>query len=155
MDEYAAAAEEGLARDDPWEGFAHFVTAAVLAGTGALGPIAGTIEVTDAMSAVGARGDAAAEQVIRRAQSAGALRDDVAPVDVALLIEQLGRSPLVEQLTKQGRVDLLDVARHARRRLVAIAIDGLRAPAPEPLPGPVPTWQLFTGRWERPVSPNA
>ncbi len=155
MNEYAAAAEDGLARDDPWEGFAHFVTAAVLAGTGALGPIAGTVEVTDAMSAVAARGDAAAEKVIRRAQAAGVLRDDVAPVDVALLIEQLGRSPLVEQLTKQGRVELLDVARHARRRLVAIAIDGLRAPAPEPLPGPVPPWQLFTGRWSRPASPPA
>ena len=112
MNEYAAAAEEGPT-NDPWEGFAHFVTAAVLAGTGALGPIAGTVEVTEAMSAVAAHGDAAAEKVIRRAQAAGVLRDDVAPVDVALLIEQLGRSPLVEQLTKQGHADLLDVAGHA------------------------------------------
>jgi len=75
------------------------------------------------MSAVAVRGDEAAEKVIRRAQAVGALREDVAVIDVALLIEQLGRSPLVEQLTKQGHVDLLDVARHARRRLVAIAID--------------------------------
>ena len=149
MGEYATAAEEGLALDDPWEGFAHFVTAAVLAGTGALGPIAGAIEVTDEMSAVGARGDAAAGKVIGRAQAAGALRDDVGHVDVALLIEQLGRSPLVEQLTKHGRVDLLDAARHARRRLVAIAVDGLRAPARAPLAGPVPDWQMFTERWSR------
>jgi AcrR family transcriptional regulator len=149
MGEYATAAEEGLALDDPWEGLAHFVAAAVLAGTGALGPIAGEVEVTDEMSAVSARGDAAAEKVIRRAQAAGALRDDVGPVDVALLIEQLGRSPLVEQLTKHGRVDLLDAARHARRRLVAIAVDGLRAPARAPLAGPVPDWQMFTERWSR------
>ena len=149
MGEYATAAEEGLALDDPWEGFAHFVTAAVLAGTGALGPIAGAIEVTDEMSAVGARGDAAAGKVIGRAQAAGALRDDVGHVDVALLIEQLGRSPLVEQLTRHGRVDLLDAARHARRRLVAIAVDGLRAPARAPLAGPVPDWQMFTERWSR------
>jgi AcrR family transcriptional regulator len=149
MGEYATAAEEGLALDDPWEGFAHFVTAAALAGTGALGPIAGAIEVTDEMSAVGARGDAAAGKVIGRAQAAGALRDDVGHVDVALLIEQLGRSPLVEQLTRHGRVDLLDAARHARRRLVAIAVAGLRAPARAPLAGPVPDWQMFTERWSR------
>ncbi len=149
MGEYAAAAEEGLAREDPWEGFAYFVTGAVFAGTGALGPLAGAIEVTDEMSAVSARGDAAAEQVIRRAQAAGALRDDVGPVDVALLIEQLGRSPLVQQLTTRGRVDLLDAARHAHRRLVAIAVDGLRAPARARLAGPVPDWQLFTERWSR------
>lgn len=150
LGEYAAAAEDGLALDDPWEGFAHFVTAAVLAGTGAFGPIAGTVEVTDEMSAVSARGDSAAEEVIHRAQAAGVLRDDVGPVDVALLIEQLGRSPVVEQLTKQGRVELLDAARHARRRLVAIAVDGLRAPARESLPRPLPEWQLFTERWSRP-----
>ena len=101
------------------------------------------------MSAVSGRGDAAAEKLIRRAQAAGALRDDVGPVDVALLIEQLGRSPLVEQLTKHGRVDLLDAARHARRRLVAITVDGLRAPARERLAGPVPDWQMFIERWSR------
>lgn len=149
MDEYAIAAEEGLALDDPWEGFAHFVSAAALAGTGALGPIAGSVEVTDEMSAISARGDAAAENVIRRAQTAGVLREDVGPVDVALLVEQLGRSPLVEQLTKNGRVDLLDAAGHARRRLIAVVIDGLRAPARSRLPGPVPEWQMFTERWTR------
>ena len=47
MADHLRAAEEGLAHDDPWDGLAHFVTEAVLAGTGALGPIAGTIEVTD------------------------------------------------------------------------------------------------------------
>lgn len=133
--------------DDPWEGLAHFVTAAALAGTGALGPIAGMVEVTEEMSALNTRGDALAEKVIRRAHASGALRDDVGPVDIALLIEQLGRSPLVEQLTKQGHIDLLDAARHARRRLITIALDGLRAPAREPLPSPVPEWQLFTERW--------
>ena len=75
------------------------------------------------------------------------LRSDVGPVDIALLIEQLGRSPLVEQLTRQGRTDLVDAARHARRRLVAIALDGLRAPAPAPLPRPAPGWDLFSERW--------
>jgi AcrR family transcriptional regulator len=149
MDQYATAAEEGLELDDPWEGFAHFVSAAALAGTGALGPIAGSVEVTDEMSAVSARGDAAADEVIHRAQAAGVLREDVGPVDVALLIEQLGRSPLVEQVIRNGSFDMLDAAEHARRRLIAVAIDGLLAPARSRLPGAIPEWQLFTERWRR------
>ena len=60
-------------------------------GADVLIAIAGAVEVTDEMSAVSARGDAAAEKVIRRAQAAGALRDDVGPVDVALLIDLADR----------------------------------------------------------------
>jgi AcrR family transcriptional regulator len=147
LNDYLRAAEEGLAHGDPWGGLAHYVTHAVLAGTGALGAIAGTIEITDEMSDTGARGDAAAEDLVRRAHDAGVLRADVGAVDIALLIEQLGRSPLLEQLTKQGRTDLADAAEHARRRLIAIALDGLRAPAPAPLPDPQPGWELFSERW--------
>jgi AcrR family transcriptional regulator len=147
LKDYLRGAEEGLAHDDPWGGLAHYVTHAVLAGTGALGAIAGTIEITDEMSTTGARGDAAAEELVRRAHHAGVLRADVGAVDIALLIEQLGRSPLVEQLTKQGRIDLVDPAEHARRRIIAIALDGLRAPAPALLPDPQPGWELFSERW--------
>ena len=110
LEDYLHAAEEGGAHDDPWDGFEHFVSHAVWAGTGALGTLAGTIEITDEMSTISARGDAAAEELIDRAHAAGVLRADVRAVDIALLIEQLGRSPLVEQLTKQGRTDLLDSA---------------------------------------------
>jgi AcrR family transcriptional regulator len=147
LNDYLRAAEEGLAHDDPWGGFAHYVTHAVLAGTGGLGAIAGTIEITDEMNATSARGDDAAEDLVRRAHDAGVLRADVGAVDIALLIEQLGRSPLVEQLTEQDRTDLVDAAKHARRRIIAIALDGLRAPAPAPLPDPQPGWELFSERW--------
>jgi AcrR family transcriptional regulator len=147
LNDYLRAAEEGLAHDDPWDGLAHYATHAVLVGTGALGAIAGTIEITDQMSTTSTRGDAAAEDLIRRAHDAGVLRADVGAVDIALLIEQLGRSPLLEQLTKQGRTDLADAAEHARRRLIAIALGGLRAPAPTPLPDPQPGWELFSERW--------
>jgi AcrR family transcriptional regulator len=147
LDDYLRAAEEGLAHDDPWDGLAHHATHAVLAGTGALGAVAGTIEITDQMNTTSTRGDAAAEDLVRRAHDAGVLRADVGAVDIALLIEQLGRSPLVEQLTKQGRTDLADAAEHARQRLIAIALDGLRAPAPAPLPDPQPGMELFSERW--------
>jgi AcrR family transcriptional regulator len=155
LSDYLRAAEEGLAHDDPWDGFAHYASHAVLAGTGALGAIAGTIEITDEMNAISARGDAAAEELVRRAHDAGVLRADVGAVDIALLIEQLGRSPLVEQLTKQGRADLVDAAEHARRRIIAIALDGLRAPAPAPLPDPRPGWELFSERWTSSNSSSA
>lgn len=150
LGDYLRAAEEGLDHADPWEGLAHYITAATLAGTGALGPVAGTITITPAMAETSARGDAVAQQVIDRAHAAGALRADVAAVDIVLLIEQLGRSPLVEQVTKQGRTDLIDAAIHARRRLIAVAIDGLRAAAPSPLSVPRPGWELLHERWAQP-----
>ena len=122
-----AAAEEALADDDPWRGLATFVAACVEFGQGTLGPVAGTIAVTDEMAASSARGDGLLEALVQRAQRAGALRADVSAVDVALLVEQLGRSPLLEQLRRQGRDDLVPAATDARRRLVGIALDGLRA----------------------------
>lgn len=147
LTDYLRAAEEGLARSDPWDSLEHFVTRAVLAGTGALGPVAGTVEVTPDMARLGADGDTVAGQVIDRARAAGVLRADVSAVDIALLIEQLGRSPLVEQIGRQSRADLAEAAQHARQRLIAITLEGLRAPAVATLPEPRPGWELFSERW--------
>lgn len=152
LKDYLVAAQAGLANPDPWDGLAHYVTVAVLIGTGSLAPIAGTIEITDEMAAVGVRGDAVAGEVIERARSAGVLRADVNDVDIVLLIEQLGRSPLVEQISRQGRSELLESAVLARERLVLVALDGLRADRAVPLPGPMPDWRLLTERWRRPDS---
>lgn len=71
-------------------------------------------------------------------------------MDISLLVEQLSRSPLLDQLTQQGRDDLTEAALGARRRLVAIALDGLRAERPPGgrLPGSPPPMALFTERWE-------
>lgn len=147
LEEYLDAAEKGLSNPDPWNGLAEFVTAAVLMGTGSLGRLAGTIEVTEEMATTSERGDAVAGEVIDRARSAGVLRADVNDVDIALLIEQLGRSPLVEQVTRQRRTELLQAAVRARERLVAVALDGLRAEGSVPLPGPPPGPELFSERW--------
>ena len=146
LNDYLSAADEGFAERDPWDGVVYYVTHAVLTGTGALAPIAGTIDV-DEMTEIGERGDAAATKLIARAHDAGVLRADVGAVDIALLIEQLGRSPLVEQVTKQGHTDLLESAQHARHRIITIALDGLRAPAATPQPSPQPGWELLSRRW--------
>ncbi|MFD0886405.1 TetR/AcrR family transcriptional regulator [Streptosporangium algeriense] len=146
LDHWNEAAEQGLADPDPWAGLAAFIHSCVAFGQGSLAPVAGTIEVTQEMGAKARRGDELLDELVQRAHQAGVLRKDVTAVDISLLIEQLGRSPVVDQLRKQGRGDLLAAAAEARRRLIAIALDGLR-PGHGPLPGSPPGEELFTGRW--------
>lgn len=150
LDQWLEAAEQGLAHDDPWEGFAHYFNAGVDFGPGSLAAIAGTIEVTAEMDAKSRRSDEAIGALVARAHAAGVLRPDVTPVDLALLIEQLSKSPLLEQLDRQGRHDLVEPAMNARTRLSAIALDGLRATKSGPLPGAAPTERLITERWAPP-----
>jgi hypothetical protein len=94
------------------------------------------------------RGDELLAELVARAHAAGMLRPDATAVDVSLLIEQLRRSPLVDQVRAQGRDDLVDEAVRARRRVIAIALDGLRAGPGPALPGEPPSLRLFTERWE-------
>lgn len=147
------AAERALAQDDPGAGLAGFVMECAEFGQGTLGPVAGTIEVTEEMAAASAHGDELLERLVTRARAAGALRPDVTAVDITLLIEQLGRSPLVDQLRRQRRDDLLEDAVAARRRLLAIAVAGLRPGDAPPLPGTPPSLALLTERWARPTDP--
>ncbi|MFF4415735.1 TetR/AcrR family transcriptional regulator [Streptosporangium sp. NPDC001559] len=146
LDHWNEAAEQCLADPDPWAGLTAFIHGRVAFGQGSLAPVAGTIEVTQEMSAKSRRGDELLDELVRRAHQADVLRRDVTAVDISLLIEQFGRSPVVDQLRKQGRDDLLAAATEARRRLIAIALDGLR-PGHGPLPGSPPGEELFTGRW--------
>ncbi|MEU6645057.1 helix-turn-helix domain-containing protein [Saccharomonospora sp. NPDC046836] len=151
LEEYSAAAEEGLAHGDPWEGLVHYAMASIARGPGSLAPIAGTITVTPEMADKNKRADAAVKALVDRAHAAGALRPDVTAVDLELLIEQLAKSPLLDQLNRQGRTDLAEAALNARTRVTAIALDGLRAPAPHVLPGDPPGYELFSERWTSPA----
>ncbi|WP_217280937.1 TetR/AcrR family transcriptional regulator [Kibdelosporangium persicum] len=144
LDQWTEIAERGLAHDDPWDGLVHYVTSAV--GIGSLAPLAGMVTITDEMAEKNARSDKAFAALIDKAHEAGVLRADVTAIDVLLLVEQLGKSPLIEQLQRQGREDLLEAARDARRRVIAIALDGLR-PSDHPLPGDPPGMDLFSERW--------
>jgi AcrR family transcriptional regulator len=142
------AAERGLAAEDPWAGLSGFVTECIESGQGALAPVAGTIEVTPEMRAASIRGDELLAELVARAHDAGILRPDATAVDVSLLIEQLRPSPLVDQVRAQGQADLVDEAVQAHRRIVAIALDGLRAAPGRALPGTPPSLRLFSERWE-------
>ncbi|WP_216843687.1 TetR/AcrR family transcriptional regulator [Phytoactinopolyspora alkaliphila] len=147
LDDYARAAEEGLAHGDPWEGLVHYITTAVSFGPGSLAPIAGTIEITAEMAEKNERSDRAVEMLVGRAHRCGALRNDATALDISLLIEQLAKSPLDDHFKRQQMAALAQAARTARERIVAIAIQGLRAPAHQPLPGDPPGYELFSERW--------
>ncbi|MDF5758655.1 TetR family transcriptional regulator [Spongiactinospora sp. TRM90649] len=147
LDQWIRAAEHGLEHDDPWEGLASYIGACVEFSGGSLGPLAGTIAVTDEMAAKFTRSDELLRRLVDRAHRAGVLRADAAVMDISLLIEQLGKSPLIEQLDRQGRTDLLDAAREARKRTITIALDGLR-PTHSQLPGNTPAPALLSDRWD-------
>jgi AcrR family transcriptional regulator len=139
MEEAIAAAGEGLADDDPWSGLAHYVKRCVAFRSGALAPLAGTIETTPEMWTIARRGRRLIDELVGRAHRSGALRPDVTALDIAYLIEQLGRRRAAEP--SDGEEDVRD-------RLLAIALDGLRArDDTEPLPGAPPTAAHYEARW--------
>ncbi|WP_067479998.1 TetR/AcrR family transcriptional regulator [Actinomadura hibisca] len=146
LDQSLRVLEEAAALDDPWEALTGFVTASLDPGGGSLAPIAGTVEVTPAMWEKSRRADELLSGLVDRASAAGILRADVAPTDIWALLEQFAAAPMFEQLRKQGRTDQLPAAAAARRRIVAVVLDGLRADG-EPLPGDPPPETLFTRRW--------
>ncbi|HEY1180228.1 MAG TPA: helix-turn-helix domain-containing protein [Phytomonospora sp.] len=149
LDQYLEAAETGLAMDDPWDGLAHYVRAVIGFGPGSLAPVAGTLTLTAEINAKSEHGDRAVAALVERAHGAGVLRADTTAMDVELLIEQLSKSPLLDQLGRQGRTELLPAARNARDRITAIALDGLRASGERrELPGEAPGYELFSARWE-------
>ncbi|MEU8245802.1 helix-turn-helix domain-containing protein [Nonomuraea sp. NPDC048916] len=138
MERAVTAAEDGLAFADPWEGLAHYVRTCVGFGSGALAPVAGTIEVTEEMGTTARRAIELADRLVTRAREAGVLRDDVTALDISLLMEQFSR-PAPGPPSEQHR--------HVKRRLLAITLDGLRAPGVTPLPGDPPGVDWYEGRW--------
>ncbi|MFI6515270.1 TetR/AcrR family transcriptional regulator [Spirillospora sp. NPDC050679] len=147
LDQSLRALEDATALEDPWEALAGFVTASLDQGGGSLAPVAGTVEVTPAMWEKNRRADQLLSDLVARASTAGVLRPDVAVTDIWALLEQLATAPMLEQLRKQGHTDQLPAAIAARRRIIAIMLDGLRAKNAPPLPGDPPAEMLFTRRW--------
>jgi len=137
MDQQVAAAEGALARGtdptDSWEALAGFVRECVGFRAGVLSAVAGTIGVTEEMRKTAGRAHDLLEELVRRAKRAGALRGDATSIDIHELIELFSRRPAGNTL--------------AHERLLAVALDGLRSPGPEALPGPAPDWQVYVRRW--------
>jgi AcrR family transcriptional regulator len=150
MEQGIEAAGEALQADDPWDALCGYIRACVEMRSGALGSLAGQIEMTAEMLSTARRGMTLAGEVVARAHGAGSLRADVTALDIALLIESFSRR--ASGSAAQDGPDALadaDEERTAQARLLTIALDGLRAPGATPLPGRAPSVARYVGRWSR------
>jgi AcrR family transcriptional regulator len=127
----AASAREGLEHGDAWRGFCEFMRRAAEMQANDLAVAEVMAAQPDAMREAAERRDdlheAVAELVIR-AQRAGALRADVVPEDVPMLLCGLGRA------TRVGSTG----PTMSWERYLVIMLDGLRAPGATSLPNPPP-----------------
>jgi AcrR family transcriptional regulator len=150
MEQGIEAAGEALEADDPWTGLCGYIRACVEMRSGALGSLAGQIEMTDEMLSTARRGMTLATEVVARAHRAGSLRPDVTALDIALLIESFSRrAPGSAAREDPDDPAEADEERNAQARLLTVAFDGLRAPGVTPLPGRAPSASRYTGRWSR------
>ena len=145
MEQAIEAADDALGADDPWAGLCGYIRACVEMRSGALASLAGQVEAKNEMRGTARRSMARTREVVDRARRAGRLRADVSALDIAWLIEQFSRrapggsgdaGPEAE--AEEGNV---------RARLLGIALDGLRAPAPASLPGRRPSLERYVNRW--------
>jgi AcrR family transcriptional regulator len=131
----AALADEG----DPWSVYAGCLTRILDGGSQALAQrLAGTFTPTPGLSALAQRAAALADEVHSRAQRQHALREDVSPVDIVLLLETLSA------VTLPGA----DGGHALRRRYLALLLQALRAPGAGPLPDG-PDLSELAGRWRK------
>jgi AcrR family transcriptional regulator len=129
LDRLAALAEDGLRDDDPWRGFAGFLerTVALQAeNRGFAAIVAVHLRDEQLLGAARKRLTPLVEELIRRAQDAGALRADVVHEDISVLFWTSAR---VVDATRE-------VAPEFWRRHLTLALDGLRSQGATPLPHP-------------------
>lgn len=138
MEQALEAASAALRVQDPWEGLTRYVRSCVESRSGALAPIAGQIAVTPEMSQTSRKSLRLAEKVVARAHAAEVVRADVSMLDLQFLIGTLGR---------RSTAGTTDEETNARERLLAIALDGLRATCTNPLPGRRPSLDAYVNRW--------
>ena len=141
MQQALDAAADALQAADPWTGLTGYIRACIDLRSGALASLAGQIETTAEMRTMARRGMARLAEIVTRAHRDGSLRPDATALDVTWLIEQFSRrSPDQVEAAEE---------RNVRSRLVAIALDGLRAGAGETLPGQPPSRARYVNRWSR------
>lgn len=147
-------AEAALAADgDPWEIFCRFYHRALDVGGGSLSlRFPGAFAFTGELERLGRALDNAVRAIMVRAQEAGVLRPDIGEGD----LQWTWVSAQAIQVRDERRTSEL------RHRYLALLLDGLRASAATPLPGPPPTgmeyeeyWDLRRAATTRPGAPGA
>jgi AcrR family transcriptional regulator len=143
LSRFVAETETALADDrDPWMVFTDYMRRIVDADTSSLTlALAGTFTPTEEMFALAERANELMEALFDRIR--GTVRGDLAVHDLSLIWELVAtiRTP-DPQRTKE-----------LRRRYLAVILDGLRAEAEAPLPGPPPSWQEMNDRWRTASAP--
>ncbi|MBB5937336.1 TetR/AcrR family transcriptional regulator [Streptomyces zagrosensis] len=145
--QWNAALRTAADHPDPWQGLQDLVIESVEYGQGTLAPLRKLTSLPPPTADLASAADRDFAALVERAHACGGLRRDATATDIILLIEQLGRSPLVEQIEELGEAALTTEARAARRRLIAIALGGLAAAPHASLPEPPPAQHLLTARW--------
>jgi AcrR family transcriptional regulator len=138
---YIAELEEAIADPrDPWTVYSDCLARILYGGSQALAQrLAGTFTPTPDLSALTRRAGELADQVHRTAQRGKALREDVSPLDIVLLLEWLSA------ITLPGG----DGGQALRYRYLALLLQALRAPGTGPLPGSPADPAQFAGRWNK------
>lgn len=129
LETMSALATQALADEDPWRGFAGYLTAVceLLAADRGFNEVAGRgLPPSPAARRLQEEGQAAVTKLLDRARQAGALRDDLTLEDLAFVIWGISRT--VEMTA--------DFAPRLWRRHLALLLDGFRAEAAHPLPEP-------------------
>ncbi len=140
MEQAIVAATDALANPEPTEALSGYIRTCVAQRTGALAPLAGTIDPTPEMWELARKGRRFHNRIVRRAHQHGRLRRDVTAPDINWMIEQFARTA---PSTNAGHAD-----QTVHQRLLTIAIDGLYATNGQPLPGPPPTSARYEQRWQ-------
>jgi AcrR family transcriptional regulator len=125
--ERAVQAVEQATDGEPWEAFKRYIewSAEMQAGDRALSEAMATRSERMHAAAVGSGLVGALEELVQHAKAAGALRDDLVVEDIPALVCSIGA--VAGALKKPGwRWD----------RVIAIWLDGVRAPGLSELPGP-------------------
>lgn len=136
-------AEQALAADDPWQGFAGYlagICALQAADRGYNDVVARGLDASPNARRLREAAQAAMAEVFARAQRAGALRSDATVADLAFVVWGISRT--VEMTA--------GVAPEVWRRHLALFLDGFRADAAHPLPEP----PLAPGRAHAPTTPH-
>lgn len=136
---YVREIEAALAdRRDPPIVFEDFMRRAVDANTHSLTlRLAGTFDPDERLWQDGAHANELNRRFYTKMKVIGALRTDIEVEDFAFIFEQIA--------TIQGRTAKRTA--EFRRRYLALILQALQVPNPEPLPGPPPTEAEITERW--------
>lgn len=137
---YITAVEDALADEgDAWEAFSEFMGRVVDADTHSLTlRLAGTFTPTEELFRDGQRARELNLRLFERVRESGAVRTDLVFDDVSMLLEQLA-------VVRMGDAER---TRQLRRRYLALFLEAIHAPSDSELPGPPPSWEETSGRWE-------